>query len=293
MPPLLLLVLATLFWAGNYVVGERVVAAIDPLSLTWLRWLLAALPLAVLAHLLERPRWGQVLRQWRALLLLSVIGVVGYPFLLYTALQHTSAANASIINAANPALIVVAAVLLGQAAAGWRVWGGLALGLLGVLAVLVQGDVDRLLALRFNTGDLLMLGAIAAWTVYTLGVRRLKVPVLAATTVQVVLAVLVLAPLVAVRGLQVPGDAPSWWALGFIVLFPSVGSYLCWNLAVTKVSPGVAGASMNLVTVFVIVIAAVLGTPPTAVQVVGGAVVIAGVLLAQSRPRRDVAGVST
>ncbi|MGO0575880.1 DMT family transporter [Ornithinimicrobium panacihumi] len=283
MPALLLLVLATLFWAGNYVVGERVVGAIDPLSLTWLRWALAAVPLVVVAQLVERPRWGEVLRRWRALLVLSVIGVAGYPLLLYTALQHTSAVNASVINAANPALIVVAAVAVGQAAAGWRVWGGVGLGLFGVLAVLTEGDVGRLLALRFNTGDLIMVVAILAWTVYTLGVRRLQVPVLAATAVQVVLAVVVLAPFTLATGLEVPTDRPTWWALLFIVVFPSVGSYLCWNLAVTRVAPGTAGAAMNLVTVFVVVIAAVLGTPPTLVQVVGGALVIAGVLLAQSR----------
>lgn len=284
-PALLLLALATLFWAGNYVVGERVVRVVDPLSLTWLRWALAALPLVVVAQLVELPRWREVARHWRPLLLLGLIGAAGYPLLLYAALQHTSAANASVINAANPALIVVVAVLLGQAAAGWRVWGGLALGLLGVLAVLTQGEVDRLLALRFNTGDLLMVGAIVAWTVYTLGVRRLKVPVLAGTAVQVLLVVVVLAPVSLAAGLQLPPDAPSWWALAFIVLGPSVGSYVCWNLAVTRVAPGTAGAAMNLVTVFVLIIAAILGAPPTAVQLLGGAMVISGVLLAQRRPR--------
>lgn len=288
MPALVLLVLATLFWAGNYVVGERAVRAIDPLSLTWLRWVLAAVPLVVVADLVERPRWGQVLREWRSMLALAVIGVAGYPLLLYTALQHTSAVNASLINAANPALIVVAAVLLGQAVAGWRVWSGVGLGLLGVLAVLTRGDVGRLLTLSFNVGDLLMVGAIVAWTVYTLWVRRLRVPVLAATAVQVVLAVVVMTPFVAVSGLEVPTDGPTWWAVLFIAALPSVGAYVCWNLAVTKVSPGVAGASMNLVTVFVVVIAALLGTPPTLVQLVGGALVIGGVLLARPSARLAV-----
>ena len=54
MPPVLLLALATLFWAGNFTVGEQAVRSVDPLSLTWLRWVLAALPLLVVAHLVER-----------------------------------------------------------------------------------------------------------------------------------------------------------------------------------------------------------------------------------------------
>ena len=287
MPAVALLVLATLFWAGNYLVGEQVVAAVDPLSLTWWRWALAAVPLVVVAQVLERPDWRAVARHWRPLLLSGVIGVAGYPLLLYAALQHTSAASASIINAANPALIVVAAVLLGQAAAGWRTWTGLGLGLVGVLLVLTRGDVDRLLALTFNLGDLLMLVAVVAWTAYTLLGRRLGVPALTSTAVQVVLTTLALTPVALVSGLTVPPDAGSWWSVLYIALGPSIGSYVCWNLAVTRVSPTVAGVSMNLVTVFTLAIAALLGRPPTLVQLVGGALVVGGVLLTSgARARR-------
>lgn len=280
MPAALLLVLATLFWAGNYLVGEWAVGSVGPLSLTWWRWALAAIPLVLLAHVVERPDWGQVLRRWRALLLVGTIGAGGYPLLLYAALQHTSAANASVINAINPAAIVVAAVLVGQARSSLRTWLGLGLGLVGVLLVLTEGDLGRLLTLRFNVGDLLMLAAVLAWTAYTLMGRRLGVPVLAATAVQVVLTTLVLTPVTLATGLDVPSDAPTWGAVVFIAVFPSLGSYLCWNLAVQRVSAGTAGTSMNLVTVFVLVITALLGQPPTVVQLVGGALVIGGVLLA-------------
>lgn len=285
MPPLLLLALATLFWAGNYVVGEQVVASVGPLSLAWWRWALAAIPLLVLAQLLERPDWREVARRWRMLLLLGLIGVAGYPLLLYAALEHTSASSASIINAANPAVIVVAAVLLGQATTGWRTWTGVALGLVGVLLVLTHGELDRLLALSFNTGDLIMLLAVLAWTAYTLAGRRLGVPPLASTAAQVVLVVLVLTPVTLATGLESPTEPLGWAGIGYIVLGPSIGSYLCWNLAVPRVSPSVAGVSMNLVTVFTLVIAALLGSPPTLVQLIGGALVIGGVLLTSVRRR--------
>ncbi|MFK5646047.1 DMT family transporter [Ornithinimicrobium sp. LYQ121] len=286
MPALLLLVLATLFWAGNYLVGERVVATLDPLSLTWWRWTMAAVPLVVLAQLVERPDWRRVLARWRVLLLAGVLGVGGYGLLLYAALERTSAVNASIVNALNPAAIVVAAVLLGQASAGRRTWVGVAAGLAGVLLVLTRGEVGRLLTLSFNGGDVLMLGAVTVWTAYTLIGRRLGLPVLAATAVQVVLTAILLTPVVLLTGLTVPPDRGAWGAVLFIVVFPSIGSYLCWNLAIGRVPPGVAGTSMNLVTVFTVVIAALLGRPPTLVQLVGGALVIGGVLLASGVGRR-------
>ncbi|MFX0539130.1 DMT family transporter [Ornithinimicrobium sp. Y1847] len=289
MPAIALLVLATLFWAGNYVVGERAVRVIDPLSLTWLRWLLAAIPLVLIAQLVERPDWRVVLRRWRILLLLGIVGAAGYPFLLYSALEHTSAVNASVINASNPAAIVVAAALLGQARTGWRAWAGVALGLLGVLLVLTQGDLSRLLTLSFNVGDLFMLAAVLAWTAYTLLGRTLGLPVLTATAIQVVLVVIALAPFALATGIELPQDGPTWWALLFIAALPSVGSYVCWNLAVARVSPSTAATSMNLVTVFVIAIAALLGQPPTLIQLIGGALVIGGVLLTTPVRRRRVA----
>src|SRR5690606_32149553 len=123
---------------------------------------------------------------------------------------------------------------------------------------------------------------------YTLVGRRLGLPVLAATAVQVVLTTVVLPPVVLLTGLSVPPDRAGWGAALFIVVFPSGGSYLWWNLAIGRVPAGVAGTSMNLVTVFTVAIAALLGQPPTAVQLLGGVLVVGGVLLA-SRGGRGAA----
>ncbi|AXH96467.1 DMT family transporter [Ornithinimicrobium avium] len=288
MPPLLLLALATLFWAGNFTVGELAVRSVDPLSLTWLRWTLAALPLLLVAHVVERPDWRAVARRWKPLLALGVLGMSGYPMLLYASLERTSAVSASVINAINPAVMVVMAVLAGLARAGWRTWAGVGLGLVGVLLVLSRGEVSALLALRLNGGDLIMLVAVVVWSAYTLGSQRLGLPALSATALQVVVAAVVLTPFALASGVQAPPDAPTWWAVAYIVLFPSIGAYLCWNHALPRVSPGTAGTSMNLVTVFVMVLAALLGRPPSPVQVLGAALVVGGVLLAT--PRRPRGG---
>lgn len=275
--------LATLFWAGNFTVGEVAVRSVDPLSLTWLRWTLAAVPLLLLAHVVERPDWRGVARRWPALLALGVLGMSGYPMLLYASLERTSAVSASVINAINPAVMVVLAVLVGMARSGWRTWAGVGVGLLGVLLVLSRGDLGVLLALRLNSGDLIMLVAVVVWSAYTLASQRLGLPALSATALQVLLAALVLTPFALAADVQLSPDAPTWWAVAYIVVFPSIGAYLCWNHAVPRVTPGTAGTSMNLITVFVMILAALLGRPPTPVQVLGAVLVVGGVLLATPR----------
>jgi drug/metabolite transporter (DMT)-like permease len=250
-----------------------------PLDLTFWRWTLAAVPLLLLAHFVERPDWHAVLRRWPVLLLLSALGMSGYTLLLYSALSHTSAMNASLLTAANPALIVVMAVaLLGEKTTRLG-WLGIGLGLLGVLLVLTRGELQRVLSFSINTGELQMLGAIVVWGFYTIIARRLDVPPIAATAVQVAIAVVTLAPFALALNVGFPETAAERWSLAYIAVFPSLGAFLFWNLALKTTPPGTAGNYLNLMVVFTAVITVALGTPLTAVQIVGGLMVIGGVLL--------------
>lgn len=273
------LILANLFWAGNFVVGQAALDTLDPLQLTFWRWALAALPLVVLAQVLERPDWAAVLRRWRVLLLLSVLGMSGYTLLLYSALQHTSALNASLVTAANPALIVVLSVVLLRERPRALGWAGIGLGLAGVLLVLSGGDLGRLLTFSLGAGELLIVAAITVWALYTIIARRLPLPAITATAVQVAMAALVLAPVALATGAGLPGTASGAWSLAYIAVFPSLGSYLLWNLALKRTSAANAGNYLNLIAVFTAVITVLLGQPITVPQVLGGVLVITGVLL--------------
>lgn len=273
------LTLAALFWAGNFVVGEAVLKTMAPLELTFWRWALAALPLILLAHVIERPDWIASLKRWPILLLLSVLGMSGYTLLLCSALQHTSALNASLVTAANPALIVLMAVILLGDRPRPLNWAGIALGLLGVLLVLTGGELPKLLTLSLGPGELLMLGAITVWGLYTIIARRLNVPAITSTAIQVTLAAVMLSPFALASRAEFPGTAPEIWSLAFVALFPSLGSYLLWNLALKTTTAANAGNYLNLIAVFTAIITLLMGQPITLPQILGGVLVISGVLL--------------
>ena len=281
------LVLATLFWAGNFVFGAAALDSVDPISLTWIRWALALVPLALVAQFIEKPDWRAALRHLPLMTLLGVLGITGFSLLLYYALEFTSPLNASLINAVNPALIVVMAALLPAALQGgrrerltWRSVLGILLGLVGVVIVITDGDVLSLLRNGLNPGDLLMLGAILAWSIYTLVGRRIHdVPPITSTTIQAAAAVVLLTPFLAIHGLQWPSDAAGWGAVGYIVLFPSLGAYVLWNAATRRVPAATASIYINLMVVFTALIGLPFGFGISWVQVLGGVLVVAAVIL--------------
>lgn len=283
------LVAATLFWAGNYVVGKIAVAELSPLSLVYLRWLLALAPLFLVAQVLERPQWRQVLRAWPWLLALSLFGLAGYNFLLYAALQFTDAFNASLINAFNPALILLASVVFLRERLSRAALVGLLLALLGVLVILSKGSLLSLLDAQHNAGDLLMLGAIVSWTAYTIiGRRAPRLPPITSTALQALVLVMALTPVAVAQGIDLPQSPGTAWSLAYIAVFPSLLSYVLWNRALQTIEPAKAGVFLNLITVFAALLTLLMGQPLTLAQVIGGAVVIAGVALANkeafSRP---------
>ena len=278
------LLAATLFWAGNYIVGKMAIAELSPLSLVYLRWLLALVPLFLVARMVERPAWRQVLRSWPWLLALSAFGLAGYNFLLYAALQFTDAFSASLINAFNPALIVLASVVFLKERLSWSGLVGLVLALLGVLVILSKGQLLTILGTQHNAGDLLMLGAIVSWSAYTIiGRKAPRLPPITSTALQGLVVVLALTPVAAVQGVDLPQSAGSMWSLAYIALFPSLLSYVLWNRALQTIEPAKAGVFLNLITVFTAVLSLVVGQPLTASQVFGGTIVLAGVALANKQ----------
>jgi drug/metabolite transporter (DMT)-like permease len=281
------LVGATLFWAGNYVLGAVAVREMSPVALTALRWAIAAVPLLVIAQVVERPDWRAVLRTWPRQLVLSLLGMVGYALFVYTALQHTSSVNASLVNALNPALIALLGAAVVRRAPSRRAALGMVVGLVGVLVVITGGRPTGLTSLELNVGDLLMVGAIVVWSVYTIGGRSLAgVPPIASTAVQASIAALVMAPFAAAGQVHWPSSRDATVALLVIAVLPSVGSYLLWNLALRRVPPAEAGSYLNLITVFTVLISALTGYALGAAQVVGGVLVLGGVLLVRERPGR-------
>jgi len=294
-PAVLALVGAPLFWAGHYVVAGAAISETDAWTLSVLRWGGAAVVLLVVAQLVERPDWRLVLRRLPRLAVMGLFGMIGFGTLLYLGLESTTAVNASLVSGIGPVTIAAGAALLLRERLGWRVVLGLVVALVGVLLVVSHGSLDTFLALRFDTGDLWVIAATVCWSVYTiLGRKPIGVPPLTSVGVQAAIVTILLLPVLPFAGWHPPQSAAAWWGVAFIILFPSVGSYLLWNYAVRRTPAAVAGLFLNLIPVFTVILALALGQGVSWPQALGGAIVLGGVLLATLPGRaRGAAGPST
>jgi drug/metabolite transporter (DMT)-like permease len=284
------LVAATLFWAGNYVLAAEAVQTVDPWSLSLLRWAPAAIILLVCAVSIERPDWRLVLRHLPRLAIMGLLGMIGFGAILYVGLRTTTAVSASLIGSIAPVLIAITAAIVLKERTGWRTFAGLPIALAGVVLVISKGSVEAFTHLRITEGDLWVLLATACWAVYTvLGRKPLGIPPLTSTGVQAAVVTVILIPIVAVNGLTLPTTPAVWGIVAFIAVFPSVGSYLLWNIALRTFPAANAGIFLNLIPVFTVIIALAIGKSIVWAEGVGGLLVLAGVLLATIPTRRRVA----
>jgi len=166
--PILLLVVTTLIWAAHSIVGRLAVGLIGPMTLTCLRWAVALIPILIAARHSLRQDWPALRARWVYLAVMGAAGYTVFVALFYVAAHHTSALNLSIIQGAIPALVLIGArVFLGVRFGAWQALGAL-VTMLGVVVIAAQGDLAKLMALAFNSGDLLMILASALYA----GVQR-------------------------------------------------------------------------------------------------------------------------
>lgn len=281
-----LLTLTVLFWSGNFVVGRGIQGTVPPITLAFWRWLVAfciLLPFALRPMLRQR---DLLLRHWKILALLGVLGVGTFNTLVYIGLASTTATNGVLLNSAIPVLIVLISWLfMGHRVSRLQVLG-IVLSLAGVVTIIVKGDLSGLLRLQFTMGDLWVFVATVSWAAYTVLLRKRPAGLssLAFLGTTVAVGLLFNLPLFLgelATGARMEIRLASFAAIAYIGVFPSVLAYLFWNRAVAEVGPNKSGMFVHLMPVFGTLLAiALLGEAFHFHHAIGFALIILGIVLA-------------
>lgn len=229
-------------------------------------------------------------RYWdlrRQLLKTSLSGMVAFNALVYLGLHSTTASNAQLLNSTIPVLVVIVGTLLSGQGLSRHQLGGLSLSCIGVLTIILHGDIDRLRSLQFSLGDVIVFAAMVSFSLYTVWLREFPADIdrLGLLGAQFSIAAAVFAPSVVgefIAGYRATWDFGSVSAMMYVGMAAGFLANLLYMLGIARIGPIRAGLCIHLVPLYGVIISAILlGEALHVYHAVGMAMIIAGLSLSQ------------
>jgi drug/metabolite transporter (DMT)-like permease len=255
--PYLLLVLAALFWAGNFVVGRALNDSISPIALVFWRWtasLAILLPFAWPHRSRDLPL---LIRHWPNVMILGLLGIAVYNSLIYIGLGSTTAINALLMQSLVPIFIPICAFCAFGERPNRKQLAGLACSLVGIAVVAGRGSLATLRDLHFQPGDVWTLAGVLAYAVYSVALRkRPDVHPSSLLAASVAVGVLLLLPAYLFERTSLdaaayrPLNAEAVLGIGYLAAFASALAYLCFNRCVELIGASRAGMGLHLMPAF-------------------------------------------
>ena len=279
------LVLTMVFWGSAFPTSKMLVLEVPPEVGATLRFGVGSLlMMAILFRRSAKPVPDRDV--WARLAVVGLVGVTGFNTLFFRGLSLAPSSDAGmIIPTMSPVFTALAGMLfLGEPVRFHRV-AGLAVSLAGAV-IFFWGVIAHTAGQGGRVwGDAALVGAAACWAASSILSRPLSVKIgampAASWTIFLGSAVLLLISspkLAAVSWAALTGR--FWFVLAYVVVFPTVIAYILWMEGIRSIGSGPTTSFMFLAPVFALLIAALLlGERPTALQGVGGALMLCGVWL--------------
>jgi len=280
------LVATASFWAVNAIIGRAMVGEIPPLGLAFWRWVLAFSILAPFGVPAVYRQWPVVRARWKALVVIATFSVGLFNTLLYIAAQTTTALNIAMMNATLPIAVAFGAHFALREYLNLQRSMGIALGFLGILVIITEASLTRLLTLQFVPGDLVMLSAVASWTLFSVVMRWATVPLtpIAFLTVQIAFGIPIVAPFYIGESMLSGAYLPRvehLWVFAVVAIGPSLLAYAFWNNGVKVIGASRAALFLYLIPVVAAVLGYLLLDERLAVfHAIGGVLILLGLTLA-------------
>ncbi|EAO53829.1 Transporter, drug/metabolite exporter family [Bacillus thuringiensis serovar israelensis ATCC 35646] len=275
-----LLLLTSLLWGGNFVVGKSLVDHASPMTLTNLRWMIAIVCLLPMVWFKEKkilpPRTAIL-----PLILMGISGVALFNIFQFLALEKTSATNVGLISTLNAISIALFSVLFLKEKVNTLQILSMILSFFGVILVLLKGDFSLLFSLHFNSGDLWMIAAVCIWGIYSVCSKwatKTTTPLMARCTLVFSALFYYYRYIVSFTVSNI--DTSFITSLLYTGLISTVLCMVFWNIGVQKLGATTSGIFLNFNPIFTAILAFIfLGEELTWIQILGTIVVVTGCYL--------------
>lgn len=289
----LLLVLAVLVWAGNSIVGRATAAEeIPPLAFNFWRW---AAAFVIFAAFFGRRTWRQraeIFRNWKFVVLFSVVSVSGFNAVFYIALQKSTALQVALIQSILPVLVLLLGLVILRQRISGRQWWGIVFSIAGAVLIVIRGDLGVLQTLALGEGDIWALGAVFlwAWQAFLIRWKPKTIEIMPFMTAISMIGVLTMLPLYlweTATFAPMPVTQTSVLFVLYVAVLASFVGTSCWNEGTYRAGAAQAGYFGNLFPIFAGILAIIiLGEKLYWYHGIGALCVVIGIWLATARHTR-------
>ncbi len=251
-----LLVLCVFFWSANFVIGRAVSGVIEPIELAFFRWsgvFVVTLPFFIYHF---KKIFDAIKSHFLIMMVLSFLGISGFNTLLYIGLQETTATNALLINSSIPILILFLSSLILKKEISSKQALGIVLSTLGVVFLVLKGDVQNIFLLNFNQGDFWVIISSVCWASYSVVVkfRPQTLSSFEFFIAIVFLGVLMLLPFYMYQNYTFEREitllTTYYGFIVYVVFFTSILSYYLWHKGIAQIGADRTGQFTHLMPLF-------------------------------------------
>ena len=280
------LVFATLFWSGNFIVGKAAsLFEIPPFTLNFYRWTFAWLILApfTLKEIFQKKIY--ILNNIKLILILGITSITVFNSIVYYSLNFTQVISGVLMISTIPVMIIFFCWILKIEKTNFYQILGVFFSLIGVVVIVTNADIDKLLNLNFNKGDLWMVVAMFSWAMYSALLRKKKFKLSQISLLQTIISagLILLLPAYLIEmslGYRVNIHLPFILTLTYVVLFPGLASFFFWIKGISVIGSNRSGIFLHLMPIFSTIMAMLIFKEEfMAFHLIGATSIIIGIIL--------------
>ena len=286
----ILLILTTLFWSGNFIVGKAASTyQIPPFSLNFYRWLFAGLVLLpfTIKEILNKKSY--ILENIGFFTILGITSITIFNSIVYYSLYYTQVISGILMISTIPVWIIFISSILNIEKTNIFQIIGVIFSLTGVIFIITKADSEIIKNLDFNKGDLSMVVAMFSWAVYSALLKRKKYEISQVTLLQVVIitGLIFLTPIYFIEmymGNVIVLGIPFVLTLTYVVFFPGLASFFFWIKGISIIGANRAGVFLHLMPIFGAIMAMLIFNERFMFYHIFGAIfIIAGITLSNKK----------
>ena len=284
------LILATLLWSGNFIVGKSAsFFEIPPFTLNFNRWTFAWLILAPFTLKEIYRSKSHIFKNLKYVLILGVTSITLFNSIVYYSLQFTQVISGVLMISTIPVMIILFSSLLKIEKTNFFQLIGVFFSMLGVVVIVSQLNLEKIKELSFNKGDLSIIIAMLSWALYSALLKRKKLELSQLSLLQVIISagLVFLLPVYLVEmnsGRRVALELPFFLTLSYVVLFPGLASFICWIKGIAIIGANRSGIFLHLMPIFSTILAIIIFKEKFMIyHLIGAMLIITGIFLSSKK----------